>query len=394
MTSASSQPAIALSLYALSDDPYPILARLREETPVCWLEEARVWLVTRRRDVLAVLRDTETFTTDDPLSTIQRVFGRQMLSTEGDEQKRYKAACIHAFAKRPVQENLAGAVRGKATRLLQAIRWRGETDLRRSFTGKLSVFSTGFVLGIPEELHESVLEWYDSFAAAIASFGTNPAARAEGLVAADEFRRAMRPLLALAERAPGAGLLSTLVHAADRLGDDEILANALIILFGGIETTDAMISNALWALLTHPEQLALVRSEPDLLAPAIEESLRWEPAVQTCTRFTTREVDVAGVTIPAGASVQCMLGGANRDPEHFADPDRFDVRRANASDHLAFGIGRHLCLGSHLARLETQVALELLLGLPRLRLDPDHPTRPTGYEFRKPATLRVRWDER
>jgi cytochrome P450 len=255
------------------------------------------------------------------------------------------------------------------------------------------VFSTGFVLGIPEEFNETIREWYDRFAAALLSFGANQGARARGLVAAEEFRRAMRPLLERARVEPTAGLFSGLVHAADRLDDDQILANALIILFGGIETTDSMMTNAIWSLLTHPDQMAAVAANPELRANAIEESLRWEPAVQSCTRFVTRDVEVGGVLLRAGQVVQCMLSGANRDPEHFPDPDRFAIRRPNAADHLAFGIGRHLCLGAHLARLETRVALDLALdGLARVRLDPDHPARPTGYEFRKPRTLVVKWD--
>jgi cytochrome P450 len=381
------------SLYALSDNPYPILARLRTESPVVWFDEAKVWLVTRRADVLSILRDTETFTTDDPVSAIQQVFGRQMLSTDGEEHKRYKTACIRPFGKRPVEDTLAPAVRRKADRMLQAIGWIGEADLRQAFTSKLSVFSTGLVLGIPDEFHESILAWYERFARAITSFGANAAASTHGIAAVMDFKRAMGPLLRRAEREPDEGMFSMLVHAADRLSDEQIFANALIILFGGIETTDAMMSNALWALLTHPDQLDEVKADLTLIPAVIEESLRWEPAVQTCTRFVTRDTEIAGVAVRQGDVVQCMLGGANRDAERFTDPDRFDLHRDNAEDHLAFGIGRHLCLGSHLARLETQVALELVLAhLPNIRLDPDAPSRPSGYEFRKPTTLRVRWD--
>ncbi len=164
-----------------------------------------------------------------------------------------------------------------------------------------------------------------------------------------------------AAAAPDAGLFSSLVHAADRLGDEEILSNALIILFGGIETTDATLANTVWGLLS-------------------------------CTRYATQDVELAGTRIEAGDVVQCMLGAANRDPGHFPDPDRFDVVRPNAADHLTFGVGRHLCLGSHLARAETRMALPALFGgLKGLRLDPDAPARPAGYEFRKPERLMVRW---
>jgi cytochrome P450 len=200
----------------------------------------------------------------------------------------------------------------------------------------------------------------------------------------------LSPLLATPASAPG--LLGVLAAADPRiLSDDEILRNALIILFGGIETTEATILNATWALLTHPDALAQVRAEPALLGPAIEEAMRWEPAVQTCTRHATADTTVRGIAITAGDTVQCMIGGANRDPALFEDPDRFDLRRANADQHVSFGIGRHFCLGAALARLEARTALSALLTrFPGLALAPAAPP-PAGAEFRKPPSLPVVW---
>lgn len=385
-------PTAGLTLYELSDNPYPALARVRASAPVAWFEELGMWLVTRRDLVLEVLRDPAGFTTDDPRSPIGDIFGAQMLSVDGDRQKRLKAACIHPFSKRAVADGMAPLVEAKIDRLILSFGWRGAADLRAAFAGPLAVYSVGAVLGVPEEFHPLILEWYDRFARALANFTADPAARQRGQTAAAEFREAMRPLLARAAAEPGAGLFSSLVHAADRLQDEEILSNALIILFGGIETTDATLANTVWALLSHPAQLDRARATPDGWALAVEESLRWEPAVQSCTRYATRDTELGGVRIPAGDVVQCMLGAANRDPGHFVDPDRYDILRPNAEDHLSFGMGRHLCLGAHLARAEVCSALPALFGRLRgLRLDPDAPARPSGYEFRKPERLMVRW---
>ncbi|WP_420633982.1 cytochrome P450 [Candidatus Palauibacter sp.] len=126
---------------------------------------------------------------------------------------------------------------------------------------------------------------------------------------------------------------------------------------------------------------------------AIEETLRWEPAVQSAARHATRDTEIRGVRIAKGEVVHCMLGAANRDPAHFEAPNLFDVRRSNAGDHLSFAVGRHFCLGAPLARLETRVVLETLWAhCPGLRLDPERPSAPCGYEFRKPNTLWVEWD--
>jgi cytochrome P450 len=176
------------------------------------------------------------------------------------------------------------------------------------------------------------------------------------------------------------------------LTDDEILRNSLIVLFGGIETTEAMILNAIWALLHDAESLNAVRADRTLLAGAIEEAMRWEPAVQTCTRHATRPTTLRGVSIAEGDIVQCMIGGANRDPAMFPDPDAFQIRRPNAAEHVSFGVGRHFCLGAAMARLETLQAVEALLErCPGLSFDPAVDVAPYGSEFRKPPTLPVIW---
>ena len=374
----------------LDRDPYPILRRLREEAPVAWVEPARMWFVTRHADVVDVLRDPVRFTTDSPGSTIRDTFGNQMLSAEGDEQRRYKTASAGPFTTRAVRDQAGPVVTAIVSRLLDDVARKGGADLRASLAAPLALETVAVVLGIPERYHPAIRDWYDAFAASLANFTWDPELRRRGHEAVAEFRGALGPLLATPASAPG--LLGVLASADPRLlTDDEILRNALIILFGGIETTEATILNAMWALLTHPDALAEVRSNPELLSPAIEEAMRWEPAVQTCTRHATGETTVGGIAIVAGDTVQCMIGGANRDPVLFEDPDRFDLRRANADQHVSFGTGRHFCLGAALARLETRVAIgQALERFPDLALAPEAPN-PAGSEFRKPPTLPVVW---
>jgi cytochrome P450 len=183
------------------------------------------------------------------------------------------------------------------------------------------------------------------------------------------------------------------VAAAGSLATGEIVSNAAVLMFGGIETTEGMITNAILHLLSHPGQLRLVLDDPGLVPSAIEESLRLEPAAAVVDRYAAREVRIGDVVIRKGDLVTVSITGAGRDPAVFPDPDRFDVHRPNARLHLAFAHGPHFCLGVHLARLEAQVAVHAAVRrLPGLGLDPERPSAPRGLVFRKPPSLHVRWD--
>ncbi|MGQ0642541.1 MAG: cytochrome P450 [Gemmatimonadaceae bacterium] len=389
-------PAVAsIELEALAENPYPILHRLRAESPVARAPSLGgvMWLVTRRDDVLAVLRDPETFSTDHPASPIQDTFGRQMLSAEGDVQRRYKSACAPPFNRRAVEVEAAPIVGRRVDELLDAFAPNEPIDLRANMAGPLALAVVCDIIGLPEEMHGKIREWYDTFAASLATHDHASIARREGRNSAAAFRSAVKQLIApICEEAQGALIahLATLAPPA-RLSEDALLSNTLIVLFGGIETTEGAILNALWALLTHPEARAGALADDRALEAAMEESLRWEPAVQTCTRYATRDAALRGVAISEGEIVQCMIGAANRDPEHFADPDRFDIARRNASDHLSFGSGRHYCLGAALARLEMRLVVRSLFERwPHVRLDATRNSAPRGHEFRKPLVLWVR----
>ncbi len=386
--------ASVIEVESLGENPYPTLHRLRREEPVVRARAAGglMWLVTRRDDVLEILRDPERFSTDHPASPIRATFGSQMLSAEGEAQRRYKSACSPPFNRRAVDVDARPIVAARVSELLAALPPNEPIDLRASIAGPLALAVVADIIGMPEEMHGKIREWYDAFAASLATHDHSSVARAQGRNSAAAFRAAMAELVApISEEAQGS-LISHLVSLAPpaRLSDDEVLSNTLIVLFGGIETTEAAILNAMWALLTHDEARKAAVADHRALDAAIEESLRWEPAVQTCTRYAVCEIPVRGVTIGVGEVVQCMIGAANRDPDHFADPDRFDIERANAGDHLSFGFGRHYCLGAALARLEARVAIRSLFErFPDVELDSERDSAPRGHEFRKPPALWV-----
>lgn len=365
-----------VALADLADDPYPVLAELREHEPVTWAPALGRWLVTPRELVLRVLRDPQTFTTASDASPIRATFGPQMLSTDGGEQRRHRAPLSGPFRPRVLRDGTEAAVAERVTRALGPLR-AGGGDLA-PFAAEVAVGTVVDLLGLAVDDLDLVRAWYEDLAASLANVSGDADVLARGREAAEAVRDR---LLASARHS------ALLRDGLAALGPDDLGANGLLILFGGIETTESMILNACWAILTHPAALTAAREDP---ADAIEESLRWEPAVQTLTRFTTRDVTLDGVDLPAGATVECMVGAANRDPSHFADPDRFDPGRPNARDHLTFGHGRHACIGMHLARLETRLAVRAVLELPSVRLR--GPARPHGHEFRKVRPLPVAVD--
>ena len=257
--------------------------------------------------------------------------------------------------------------------------------------GPLAVAVMAEVLGLGQADPGTILTWYDGIVAAVqaegaaANRGTGADGPAGGITAFGELAASLREVIAR-----GGSLLA---EVTGPLAEREAISNAAVLMFGGIETTEGMIVNALLHLLSSPAQLALVLADAGLVPAAVEESLRLEPAAAVVDRYATGDARLGGADIRAGDQVTVSIAGANRDPAVFGDPDRFDVRRPNAGRHLAFAHGPHFCLGAHLARLEARVAVETLLArLPRLRLDPQYPSAPRGLVFRKPPDLRVRWN--
>jgi cytochrome P450 len=214
--------------------------------------------------------------------------------------------------------------------------------------------------------------------------------------ASGKLRNYFAEILAERRRRPSDDVITALAQAeleGKKLTDEDIFAFLRLLLPAGAETTYRSSSNLLTGLLTNPDQLEAVRADRSLIPQAIEEGLRWEPPLTAIARTTAREVDICGVTVPAGVIINVNMGAANHDPARYPDPERFDIFR-DPQQHMAFASGPHMCLGMHLARMETTVALNALLDrLPGLRLDPDAPPPEIrGLAFRSPKELRVAFD--
>jgi cytochrome P450 len=379
----------AVTLEQLQGDPHALLARLREREPVSWVPALDGWLVTRREFAMQVMRDAQTFTVDDPRFSTGRVVGPSMLTRDGEEHRRQREPFAAPFRRRAVHGRFAQVVADETGRLIDGLRPAGRAELRRGLAGPLAVAVVMRALGIQDADAGAVLGWYARIVAAVTDITAGRPLGTDGPAAYAALSDAIGPAL---DHAPAASLLAAAAAEAGGLERERVISNAAVLLFGGIETTDGKIANAVWHLLSHPDELARVRTSPELLGNAIEESLRLEPAAAIVDRYATADVELAGAEVGRGDLVRVSIAGANRDRAVFADPDRFDVRRANAHRHVAFAHGPHACIAMHLARLEATTAVEqLLVRLPELRLDPDRPTVPRGLVFRKPPELHVRW---
>ncbi|WP_432892534.1 cytochrome P450 [Kribbella sp. CA-245084] len=374
----------------LETDPHPTLAAIR---PIGWIEPLNTWMVTSRALVLNVLRDPETFTVDDPRFSTAQVVGPSMLSLDGQVHKAHRDPFESPFGLAETRRRFTQPVQQTVDGLMAALNpatshsagaTRLSADLRPALAGPLSVAVVALSLGLPPASAATVLDWYTAISASVSGVSAGHPVTTEGAAAFAELHKHVAAGIDSSD-----SLIAAAAHAG--LGVDEVVANAAVLMFGGIETTEGMITNALWHLLTNRDQLDLVLADPTLLPNVMEESLRLEPAAAVVDRYATRDIELAGAQIRHGDMVTVSLAGAGRDPEMFESPDTFDVRRPNARRHLAFASGPHICLGMHLTRLETLTALEAALQLPGLRLAADSPA-PRGLVFRKPSALRVSWD--
>jgi cytochrome P450 len=377
----------AATLEELEQDPHPLLAELRAAEPVSWLPALGAWVVTSRALALQVMRDAATFTVDDPRFSTGQVVGQSMLTRDGAEHGRHRDPFARAFRLAAVQERFAAFVGSETDRLLDRIEAGPEAELRRSLAGPLAVAVVAYALGLEDADVASVLRWYDAMVEAVTVVAAGDELPARGSAAFAALRETIEPML---DREPSESLLAAAAGESAALERAEVVSNAAVLMFGGIETTEGMIANAILHLLSHPAALHQIRRDPGLLANAVEESLRLEPAAAVIDRYATCNVTLVGASIRERELVTISLAGANRDPEAFPDPDRFDITRDNARLHLAFAQGPHVCIGMHLARLEAHTVLVRLLDrFPGLRLDPAHVSAPRGLVFRKPPALHV-----
>jgi cytochrome P450 len=354
------------------NDPYPILTRLREEEPVRRVvyHGLPAWFVTRFADAQAVyteplLSADKAHGTDEARAVpwIEKAdligLGRNMLYLDPPEHSRLRRLVSRTFTARRV-ENQREFIRVTAERLLdEAVRRGGVADVLHDFSIPLASQVIMNMIGVPE------LD-IDTFAGHSQVFlSTDPADEARRPAALAWIQRYITELVETKRAAPADDLLSELIavrEEGDRLDEVELGSMTLVLIMAGFETTACLIANGLLALLTHPDQLAILRAEPELMPDAVDEIVRWNgAALASVPRFAAGDVTIGGVRIRRGEAVVVSWPAANRDPRRFTDPDTFDVRRTGHG-HLGFAHGIHYCLGAPLARMETQIAFSALLG--------------------------------
>jgi cytochrome P450 len=319
------------------------------------------------------------------------VMGHTILEMDEPEHRKYRTLLQQAFTKKSLENWEQSLVRSVIDRLIDKFVDRGSAELVTELTLPFPVDVIGGLFGIPEDEMKQFHIWTVELISVGLDF--QGAIRASG-----EIRNHLKVLLdqRRAEGCVGQDLLSILGRAeldGQRLTDDEIFAFCCLLLPAGAETTYRSSSNLLYGLLTHPDQLDAVRADPATMIPkAMEEGLRWEPPLLTIMRQATKDTEVCGVPIQAGALVITNLGSANHDERRWDNPEEIDVLR-DQHQHMAFAFGPHMCLGQHLARMETRVLFEQLFSrLPNLRLDPSREPGPiTGLTFRSPTSLPVIW---
>jgi cytochrome P450 len=379
--------------------PYPTFARLRAEAPVhpgtpdlgvLDYDQGATYTAYTYDGVHTVLGDGETFSSAGYGEVMGVLMGRSILQMDEPEHHAYRSILQQAFTRAEMERWEVELVGPLVNSMIDEF----ADDRRANLVGQLlfmfPVRVIAALLGLPED------DLPRFHRLAVQLIGATTVNWDRAIAASAALRDYFAGIVAERRRHPAEDMISVLVQAeqdGQRLTDEEIFAFCRLLLPAGAETTYRSSSNLLFGLLTNPQQLEAVRADRSLVPLAIEEGIRWEPPLLIISRTTTRDTEVCGVPLPAGASVVCGLGSANHDETRWPDPERFDIFRERRP-HIGFAHGPHMCLGMHLARMETQVALNALLDrLPGLRLDPAAPDpHISGHVFRAPPRLDVVWD--
>jgi cytochrome P450 len=375
----------SLSLYHLLDpevlaNPYPLYRRLRTEDPVHWDHYLHAWVVTRYADVVHVFQRFSADRTPTPqrlaamgmeqLSPIAQVMVRQMLFLDPPQHDRVRRLAAVAFTPRRV-EHLRSHIQDITDNLIDAASAHGEMEVMEDLANPLPAIVTAEMLGVPTRDHVKLKNWSQDFAEMLGNFQHNPDRAARVLRSVGEMTAYFRDAVRQQATSPTEGLVNALATAevnGDRLNEDEVVANVIVTMVGGQETTTNLIGNGLLTLLRHPDQMEWLRDNLSAVPAAVEELLRYESPSQHTARLAPSEVELDGRLIQPRQAVIAVMGAANRDPERFPEPDRLDLTRED-NRHVAFGWAGHFCFGAPLARIEGQIAFSTLLRrFPRLGL--------------------------
>lgn len=373
-------------------NPYPFYHRLRSKDPIQWVSSIKEkgWFVTGYKEASDILKDSR-FKTRIPLPQNSKAYEQltsvqknMMLFKNPPDHTRLRSLVSKPFSPRVI-ENLRPSIEETVHQLLDNLHGTSSMDIISDFAFPLPGTIIAGILGVPMEDRQQFKEWSTILIRTVDLTRTEKVLRSGSDVAlklVEYFRSLIKQRL----QHPQNDLISMLIKEEEKgskLNEEELLATCILLLIAGHETTVNLIGNGVLSLLQHPEQLEKLKESPSLIHSAVEECLRYESPTQMTARFAGEDIEIGGKLIRKGQQVYILLGAANRDPEHFSNPDQFDITRT-PNHHLAFGAGAHFCLGASLARLEAQIAINALLHrIPNLQLETDR------LEWRRLAGFRA-----
>ena len=375
-----------LSLYHLLDpevlaDPYPLYHQLRSEDPVHWDPFLHAWVVTRYADVLTVFQKFSADRTYKPeqlsalgleaLTPLAQVMIHQMLFLDPPSHTRIRGLASKAFTPRRV-ESLRAHIQDITNTLLDAIQDKGRMDIIADLAYPLPAIVTAEMLGVPIADWQQLTQWSADFAQVLGNFQHNPDHAQKAVRSLEEMVAYFRAAVKEHKEYPSDGLIDAFISAdlnGDRFTEEEVVANTIVTMVGGQETTTNLIGNGVLTLLRHRDQLQRLQEDLTLIPSAVEELLRYESPSQHTARLAPYDLELGGKAIRKRQAVIAVMGAANRDPERFADPDSVDIGRQD-NRHVAFAWASHFCFGAPLARIEGQIAFESILRrMPHIELE-------------------------
>ncbi|MFC9177439.1 cytochrome P450 [Streptomyces sp. NPDC057107] len=378
---------------------------MRDDDPLSWHEATGSYIVSRYEDVERIFKDKKgEFSTENYDWQIEPVHGRTILQLSGREHAVRRALVAPAFRGSDLRDKFLPVIERNSRELIDTFRATGSVDLVTDYASRFPVNVIADMLGLDKSDYDRFHGWYTAVIAFLGNLSGDQDVVRAGERTRVEFAEYMLPVIRERRAAPGDDLLSVLCTAevdGVRMSDEDIKAFCSLLLAAGGETTDKAIAAIFTNLLLHPEQLEAVRADRELIPRAFAETLRYTPPVHMIMRQSTTEVGLSGGTVPAGATVTCLIGAANRDEKRYRDPDSFDIFREDlaatnafsaAADHLAFALGRHFCVGALLAKAEVEIGVgQLLDAMPDLRLADGFDPVERGVFTRGPQSLPIRF---
>ncbi len=388
-------------------DPYVMYARMHEQGPLHLLDvdgQWGAWAIFSHAECSSIAKDPRLSAkraqqmlallppdSQSEFRELARMLNLWLIFMDAPEHTRLRKLLNKGFAPAAV-EGLRPQIEAIVDGMLKPLQRGSTVELMQEFANPMPVRIISEMLGVPQELHDTFVNW----SRAIAVFRGNPDRTVEQARAAQDALIAMtdffRKTVAERRRNKGNDLISLLIDIeedGEALTEEELYAQCIALLFAGHETTRNLIGNGIYTLLQHPQETAELREKPELIRSAVEEILRYESPVQFTARVLKEDIEVCGQRIPKKWSILCMLGAANRDPKQFKEPNQLDLKRLN-NQHLAFSAGPHFCIGNQLARLEGQIALlNLVQRFPEMRLTGPPPEWAPTFGFRGLKSLAV-----